>query len=300
MRSYTTFKIGGNAKYFLIARTKDDLISAVKFSREKKLPFFILGGGSNLLVSDEGFNGIIIKIENKKLKIKKSKIVAGAGVSLGKIVGVAARAGFSGMEWAVGIPAATIGGAVRGKAAAFDGSMAKRVESVEALESKSLKLQKFKNKDCQFSYRQSIFKKNKNLIIFSATLKLKKESKQKIEKRVAGHSNYRKARHPKDPSAGSIFKNIKFSKSLAKKFPEFLQFEKREEIPSAFLIERCGLKGKKSGGAKISEQHANFILNFNNAKAKDVQKLINLIKKSVKNKFGIILEEEIQHLDFKN
>src|SRR3989338_5450666 len=87
LRSYTTFKIGGNAKYFLIARTKDDLISAVKFSREKKLPFFILGGGSNLLVSDEGFNGIIIKIENKKLKIKKSKIVAGAGVSLGKIVG---------------------------------------------------------------------------------------------------------------------------------------------------------------------------------------------------------------------
>ncbi len=283
LKDYTTFKVGGPAKYFFVARTKEDLIKAVKVAKKLKLPLFILGGGSKLLVSDKGFEGLVIKIQNSKFKIQnensKGKIFCEAGILLSFLVSVAAKKSFTGLEWAIGIPG-TAGGAIYGNAGAFGKSMAEIVKEVEAIDIKNLKIKKLKNKECKFGYRDSIFKRKKNLIILSVNLQLEKGDKKEIKKKIREYLKYRKETQPLNfPSAGSIFKN-----------------------PSGFsageLIEKCHLKGKRIGNAQISKKHANFILNLGNAKAEDIEKLIKLAKKEVKNKFGIELKEEIQFLGF--
>jgi len=270
--SYTTFKIGGKAKYFFVAKTKEDLIEAVKTANKLRLPFFILGGGSNILVSNKGFNGLVIKF-GQPLSAYVSK----------------------GLEWAVGIPG-TIQGAVWGNAGAFKKSMKDVVESVEVFDIKTGKVKIFKNKDCRFSYRNSIFRKKKNLIILSVKIKPKKSSSKKIKQ----YLDSRKKTQPLSfPSAGSIFKNKKLkikNKKLLKEFPELKEFNKRKLIPAGFLIEKCNLKGRRIENVKISEKHANFIVNLGQGRAKDVKKLINLAKQKVKNKFKIKLEEEISIL----
>lgn len=279
LKNYTTFKIGGPAKYFFIAKSKQELIEAVKTAKRANLPFFVLGGGSKLLISDKGFKGLIIKIINTKYKILNTKIIAESGTTLAELVNAATRAGVSGLEWAAGIPGATVGGAVRGNAGAFGGSMADIIKNVEVFNTKDLKIKNFNPKDCQFGYRESIFKKNKNLIIVSVALQLKKITKKNIKKKIERYLSHRKKIQSfKFPSAGSIFKNPK-------------------GFSAGELIEKCDLKGKRIGNVKISEKHANFIVNLGGGKATDVKKLINLVKNKVKNKFGIILEEEIQILE---
>ena len=276
---YTTFKIGGKVKYFYIAKTTDELKEAVKLAKKEDLPFFILGNGSNVLISDSGFTGLVIKIENCKLKIENCIIYADAGINLGNLVEESVNAGLSGLEWAIGIPG-TIGGAIRGNAGALGSSMADLIKTVEVFDITNLKIQTFKNKDCKFGYRDSIFKHNKNLIIFSAELELKKGDRKKSEKLIKEYLKQRKEKQPLEyPSAGSIFKNP-------------------NGRAAGYLIEQCGLKDKKIGKAMISEKHANFIVNTGNAKAKDVKKLIDLCKEKVKEKFGIELEEEIELIGF--
>ena len=225
--------------------------------------------------------------------------MAEVGVMLGELVNVSAKTGLSGLEWAVGIPG-TVGGAIHGNAGAFGKSMKNVVKEVEVFDLSNEKIKTFKNKDCQLDYRESIFKKNKNLIILSTKLKLKKEKKSKIEKKMREYLNYRKENQPLNlPSAGSVFKNFTPHRNEVSGAGPALkialqEFNRKDLIPAAYLIEKCGLKGKKIGGAKISEKHANFIVNLGEAKAEDVKKLINLAKKKVKNKFGITLEEEIR------
>ena len=247
LKNYTTFKIGGPAKYFFVAKRKEELIEAIKLAKKLELPFFILGGGSNLLVSDKGFDGLVIKF----------------GQPLSSYVS-------KGLEWAVGIPG-TVQGAVWSNAGAFEKSMKDVVKEVEVFDTKTEKIKNFKSKDCKFGYRDSIFKKNKNLIILSVKIKSKKSNRKKIKQ----YLDYRKKTQPLNfPSAGSIFKNPR-------------------GFFAADLIERCGLRGKRIGKVKISEKHANFIVNLGNGKAKDVKKLIKIIKNKVKNKFGVTLKEEI-------
>lgn len=297
LSKHTTFKIGGPARYFCIAKNKEDLIKAVKKAKELNLPFFILGGGSNVLALDEGFNGLVIKIKNCKLKIspyggssegrQNSEIYAEAGTKLENLIKFSAKNSLTGLEWVAGIPG-TIGGAVYGNAQAFDIKMFDIVKSVEVLNVKTLnhirdkslngvKIENLSKKQCQFSAKKSIFKKNKNLIILSVVLNLKQGDKENIQKEIKKHLNIRKQRHPLNfPSAGSIFVN------------------KTGGLASSYLIEKAGLKGIKKGGAKVSEKHAGFIVNTGKAKAKDVLDLIKIIKQKVKSKFGIILKEEIQ------
>jgi len=299
LKNHTTFKIGGRAKYFFTARTKKDLIKAVKAAKKLKLPFFVLGGGSNLLVSDEEFKGLVVKIQNTKYKILNTKIMAEVGVTLGQLVRASGKAGLTGLEWASGIPG-TVGGAVFGNAGAFQKSMKDVVETVETFNLNNKKIKILKNRDCKFGYKKSIFKKDKNLVILSCTLQLKRGNKKEIKEKVKYFLDYREKNHPLDfCSAGSVFKNCKLrvmNQKLFNKLPKLKQFQEKGIIPAGYLIEKCGLKGKRIGQAKISEKHANFIVNLGNARAKDVKKLINLIKKEVKKKFKINLEEEIQFL----
>jgi len=309
LKNYTTFKIGGPAKYFFVAKTKKNLILAILVAKKLNLPFFILGGGSNILVADEEYKGLVIKLQIENFKLKNEKIVCEAGIPLAKLVQISIENNLTGLEWAIGIPG-TLGGAIYGNAGAFGKSMGDLVRKVEIFDLKSKKIKIFKNRDCQFNYRESIFKKKTtiysphprgqneslggrwesrslakrapNLIILSAEILLKKGKKSEIKRKIKANLSYRKETQPLNfPSAGSVFKNPK-------------------GFSAAELIEKCNLKGKKIGNVKISEQHANFIVNSGKGKAKDVIKLIKLIKEKAKKKFRITLEEEIQYLSFES
>jgi len=287
LKDYTTYKIGGPAKYFYVAKTKDDLINAVKIAKNLKLPIFILGAGSNLLVSEKGFKGLVIKIDISNVNFQGKNIIVGAGTKLTKLAHLSADNSLSGLEWSAGIPG-TVGGAIYGNAQAFGEKISDAVEGVEVMNLKTLKLGNLTKKQCQFSLKSSIFKKNKNLIIISAILRLNKGNKKEIQKKIKENMNYRKKNHPTNfPSAGSVFVN-----------PE----NKGEVIRVSYLIENCGLKGKKIGKAQISEKHANFIINLGGGPkgcpAQDVLALINLVKRKVKKTFGINLEVEVQFVGF--
>ncbi len=297
LAKYTTFKIGGPAQYFFVAKNKEDLIEAVKAAKKLKLRFFILGGGSNILFSDKGFNGLVINIENCKLKIENCNLYAEAGTKLEDIVRLATKGPLAGLEWAAGIPG-TAGGAVYGNAGAFGLVIGDIVKSVEVLDFKTLRIKNFSKKDCKFSQKDTVFKNRKDLIILSIILKLKKGNKKQIQKKIKEYLNYRKKNHPFNlSSAGCAFKNYKKkikSQKLLKEFPKLKEFNRIGMIPAAFLVEKSGLKGKKIGGAQISTKHANFIVNLKKAKAKDVIKLIKLAKQKVKKKFGVNLKEEVR------
>ena len=278
---YTTFKIGGLARYFFIAKDKKALITAAKTAKKLNLPFFILGGGSNSLIFDDGFKGLVIKTQNSKIKIINSGIIyAEAGAKLNDLVLFSAKKSLGGLEWAAGIPG-TIGGAVYGNSGwpVNKKSISAVVKSVEVLDLGSdLKIRKISSRNCRFGYRQSIFKHNRNLIILGVYLKLHKGDKGEIKEEIARILKNKKEKTPPGFSAGSVFKNPPGNHA-------------------GFLIEKCGLKGKKMGGAVISEKHANFIINLGAAKSKDVAKLIDIAKQKVKRKFGIQLEEEIQFIN---
>jgi UDP-N-acetylmuramate dehydrogenase len=300
LKEYTTFKIGGPARYFFVAKSKKDLKNAILWAKKKKLLFFILGGGSNVLFSDKGFNGLVIKIQNTQYEIRNTKIVAEAGVPLQKLVLESAKKGLSELENLAGIPG-TLGGAIWGNAGAFGREIGDLVEEVKVLEVKGsrLKVKRLKNKECEFGYRESIFKRKKNLIILEATLKLKKGKRKEIEEKIKEILRLRKEKQPLGfPSAGSVFKNVpveKVPKEIREKFKEEI---KDGFLPAGVLIEAAGLKGFQIEGAKISEKHANFIVNVGKAKASDVKELIEKIKKEVKKKFKVQLEEEIKLVGF--
>jgi len=270
LAKYTTFRIGGLAKYFLEAKNREEIIKAVKFAKSKKLPYFILGSGSNILVSDKGFNGVVIKITASRIIINNKIIKADAGVKLSSLLSFCLKNNLSGLEWLAGIPG-TAGGAIYGNAGAFGHSMAELVQEVKILNNKL--------HDLKFSYRDSVFKKNKQIIL-SIKLKLKKASQKAIKEKIKKYLHQKKNTQPLSyASAGCIFKNP-------------------NKKPAGYLIDQCGLKGKKIGQAQISQKHANFIVNLGKAKAIDVKKLINLAKKEVKAQFNIDIKEEIQYLGF--
>jgi len=302
LAEYTTFKIGGPAKYFIETNNSGELIKAIEYAQQKNISYLILAGGSNVLVSDQGFDGLVIQVKSNNYKIDGNTILADAGVSFSRLVNESVKAGLSGFEWMVGIYG-TIGGAVRGNAGAYGHSIAKLVEEVEVFDSG--KIIKIKNKDCKFGYRESIFK-HSNGIILSVELKLKKGNINEIQNITKETMIKRTKRIPVEPNAGSIFKNIQLSqidqvrliKGLDISDKEYQDLIKLGDFPAGFIIEALGFKGKKVGGAQVSEKHSNFIVNTGNAKATDVVMIISMIKQKARNKLGIQLHEEIQLVGF--
>ncbi|MDP3014963.1 MAG: UDP-N-acetylmuramate dehydrogenase [bacterium] len=308
LKHHSNYKIGGLAKYFFEAKSIEEIIKAVEKARLIKTPFFILGGGTNILFNDEGFDGLIIKIKNSRLrqgfggqaKIKIIKV--DAGVFLERLVEESADTGLSGLEWAAGIPG-TLGGAIRGNAGAFGGEIKDVIKEVISLDISGLrsKIIKRNNQDCKFNYRSSIFKSNgAKEIIIEASLLLRKGNRKSIETAIKQNINYRKERQPMEyPSLGSTFKNIdagKIAKKQHKSFELIIKNDPFPVIPAAYLISKAGLNGVSCGGAMISPKHPNFIVNVLNATASDVKNLIALVKKEVYKKFRIDLEEEIEIL----
>jgi len=300
LKELTTFKIGGPAKFFSVVDNEKLLIKLLKFAKTNHFKFLIIGKGSNLLISDQGSNGLVIKLDFKEIVFKNSNVEVSADYPLNQLVALTVSKNLTGLEFATGIPG-TIGGAAVGNAGAYDGQIGDIVKKVEVLDNNFQK-QTLTNKALQFSYRNSILKRN-NYILLKVYLKLKKGDKLKSVQRMNKIALTRWQNHPHQPSAGSIFKNVSLSDDLIKKIqsenyqiPE--KFFEYKKIPAAWLIERVGLKGKKIGGAQISEKHANHLVNLGNAKADEVVQLISLVKMKVRDEFGIQLEEEVRYVGF--
>jgi UDP-N-acetylmuramate dehydrogenase len=285
LASYTSFGIGGSAQYFVEAKSQQDLIEAVKWAKEKQIPWLILGQGSNVLISDDGFKGLAIKNQNAKIKMQKSpasprlsrgrekfKIISDTGVGLAKLLNFALKHSLSGLEDLAGVPG-TVGGAIAGNAGTKNGAIGQAVKKVTVLSEDGL-IYDLTQSECQFAYRQSRFQKTKETILQVEFL-LKKDKPELIKKRIKQILQTRK-KQPQGHSAGSIFKNPAKGKA------------------AGFLIDQCGLRREKIGQAQISPEHANWIINLGRAKAADVVQLIRWCQKEVKKKFKIELELEIK------
>lgn len=273
MRAHTTFKIGGEADIFIIPASPAALIYAVKKCNELEIPYFILGNGSNLLVSDGGIEGAVISLSGINGIISDGeKITCGAGAMLSSVCLKALSLSLTGLEFAYGIPG-TAGGALYMNAGAYGGQMADVIESAECLTATG-EIKTLKKEDMRLGYRSSVFK-NGGLIIISLTLALKKGDKTEIKAEMDELLNRRKQKQPLEyPSAGSTFK-------------------RPEGYFAGALIEKNGLKGLTVGGAQVSEKHAGFVINRGGATAADVKALIGKIQKKVFENDGVMLEPEV-------
>jgi UDP-N-acetylmuramate dehydrogenase len=276
---YTTFRIGGKAQLFFLAEKPEELIFAIRTVQKLSLRFFVLGGGSNILVSDSGFKGLVIKNECRQVRTYENKVTCQSGALLTDLVELTCQRSLSGLEFAAGIPG-TVGGAVRGNAGAFGESIGGILENAVVLDHNGEI--KEGNKDFfQFGYRQSRLKQSGEILL-SATFRLKEQKREEIAKRVQGNLRKREERLPwREKSAGCFFKNIDQSET---------------KISAGLLLDRIGAKGMREGGAEVSTRHANFLINSGNAKADDIIRLALRLKSKVKEKFDIDLEEEVVYI----
>jgi len=300
---FTTYKIGGSAQFYLEINCKDDLLQALEWAKVNKKKFFILGGGSNVLVNDAGVSGLVLKMNNTTVKVMGERLECGAGASLSRVNSLAMNQNLSGFEWSSGIPRATVGGSVRGNAGAFGVESKDLVETVEIFDLKRGEFGILSNKMCNFSYRSSIFKEKNNFIIWSVTFKLKSDEKKDIDSRLEKTQSFRREKYPQLPSAGSVFENLD-AHDLERANPIFFEKELKDKIgregkiSAGLIIDLAGYKGKTVGGIKVSLEHANHIVNTGNGTAKDVRGLINEIKKRIFMRFKIELKEEIKYFGF--
>lgn len=272
MSRHTSFKIGGNADYFVTVKDVEELKFVLNSARENSIDTFIIGNGTNLLVKDNGFRGAIIKIKIDDIKIAENEIIAGAGASLILLTRKAIENGIEGYEGLSGIPG-TIGGAVRMNAGAY-GTEIKDVLIKTRYIDRNGNEHLINNDEHNFDYRKSIFSDNDGIIVESY-FKIKKGNKEEIEKTVKEIAEKRTSSQPLDkPNAGSTFK-------------------RGDGFITAKLIDDAGLKGYTIGGAQISTKHAGFIVNENNATAEDVIKLIKYTKDTIKDKFDKEIQPEI-------
>ena len=278
MKKHTSFKIGGNADVFIKISILDDLKNIIKYANDNNIKLTIIGNGSNILVKDSGIRGIVVKLDFKKINIKKVEnkaiVTVGAGVSLGFLAQKLLSDSIGGFEFASGIPG-TIGGAIRMNAGAYGGEFKDIVAKTKCID-KLGNIIELNNEEQNFSYRSSIFKNNE-LIIIESELKLEiKQNNQEIQQKMNENKDSRKLKQPINmPSAGSTFK-------------------RGEDFITAKLIDDCGLKGFSIGGAQVSNIHAGFIVNKGNATAKDVLDLVKYIKKEVYERFKKKIELEIE------
>lgn len=272
LANYATMRVGGNAHFFVEPQKISELIKIVKYCIKQKINYFILGNGSNVIFPDRGFDGIVICTKKlNKINVKKNIVKVECGTNLYMLNKFLINNALSGMEFAYGIPG-TVGGAVCMNAGAYGFEMKDIIQKVMYFDGKKIKTKNIANLD--FSYRNSYFKKN-NFIVLKVWLKLNKKNILDVQNLCMQNFKKRQISQPLEfANSGSIFKKV-------------------NGISAGKIIDDIGLKGKKCGGAQVSTLHANFIINKNNATSQDVKNLIDEIKKEVKEKAGISLEEEV-------
>ncbi len=294
----TTFHIGGKASYFTKIAGALELASAIEYAEENNLPVFILSGGSNVLFSDKGFSGMVIQMMDGGIKVSGEKLLCGAGVVLLTVVKTACDAGLSGIEKLAGIPG-SLGGAVRGNAGAFGTEIGNVINSVKVYNTDSGMVKEYSQKECAFKYRTSIFKKHPELIILSVEIRLVPGDKDLLLRTVDETVAIREAKHPQTlRCAGSFFMNpIVKDEKLREEFKNDTGVSaKDDKLPAGWLIDYVGLRGKRIGGAMISDKHPNYLVNVDDATAEDVVMLASFVKTRVRDELGIRLKEEVQYV----
>ena len=274
---HTTLRVGGPADLFVEAKTIPELVEFVRLARQRATTFFILGNGSNILVLDAGIRGLVIENHCDEISLEhageeRAVLTAESGSSLPGIANQLARQGWSGLEWAIGVPG-TVGGAVVGNAGAQGSSIADNLLGVTILDANDLTV-KLPKTDCRFGYRTSRFKQGQREVVLTAEFEMKRDEAKACIARMNSYTDQRRRTQPTDPSVGSMFKNP----------------------PGDFagrLIEQAGLKGRRVGDVEVSRIHANFFVNLGKATGRDVMKLVQVVRDTVKEQFGIELELEI-------
>ena len=280
LSKYTTYKTGGIAKAIVYPRNKTCLVKLIRLLRSHDVKYKILGNGSNLLFSDKTYNGVLIRLNafDDIEFLARNKIRVGAGYSLMKLSLQCARKGLAGLEFAAGIPG-TIGGAIFMNAGAYKSDMGYIVQSVKVL-TPDLKIITLENKEMKFHYRSSFLQSNPGYICLEVILKLVKGDKDALDEVIKERRKRRMESQPLEfPSAGSVFRNP-------------------EGMFAGQLIEESGLKGKKIGGAMVSEKHANFIINHKNAKSSEIKELIELVHDTVLEKYNVDMRCEQEFVNW--
>lgn len=276
LANWTTLGIGGKSDLFYVAKKPEDLIRAVLASKKYSIPYFILGGGSNLLVSDKGFRGLVIKNKCNQIRVEKNRIICQSGALLKDAVSIAKTHSLTGLEFAVGIWG-TVGGAVYGNAGAFGQSIGDVLEQGVILTS-SGRIENVKRDFFEFGYRGSKLKSNRDILL-SVVLKLKEGNSKSIEDKMRKNLAQRSIRVPDGMNtAGCYFKNPQVNGKI---------------IPAGRLLEEIGAKNLCVGDAAIYDKHANIVVNLGKARAKDVKSLADILKRRVRQRFGIRLKEEV-------
>lgn len=272
---HTTLRIGGPADAWVEPKDTEELREVVCRCIKERIPYLVVGCGSNILFSDRGFKGVVICLNSPaftKVEAKKGRISCGAGLPLQRLISQAQKNGLRGLEFLAGIPASAAGALVMNAGSRKD-NIASLVESVTAMDKRG-RIRLFKKKQLKFSYRRSNLNRH---IVLAVQLKLTKGSPKKVKENIL--ANLSKKRETQDltaRSAGCIFKNPPYP------------------LTAGQMIEACGLKRRRKGGAEISAKHANYIVNRNSAKARDILYLMNLAQRQVQKKFGVLLEPEIK------
>lgn len=279
LSKHTTWKVGGCAEALAEPNDLADLTRIIKFSYKNKLPLLVIGAGSNLLICDKGIKGIVLRLSKacfKNIGFKGNFVLAGCGLGLNRLVNLTKNKGLSGVEFLSGIPG-TLGGALVMNAGIKDASISDLVKEVTAIDLSARK-KVFKKSSIKFAYRSSNLA---GYIVLSAKLKLKPQRKEDIESIIRKLASYKKnIQDLKSRNAGCVFKNPLNNSA--------------KHLTAGKMIDICGLKGRRIGGAEVSRIHANFILNKNRAKASDIFKLMSLIQKRVKQKFNVLLKPEVK------
>lgn len=279
LSAYTTFRTGGEADLFVEAASADQLRQAFVLARQLEIPFFIIGGGSNILVSDDGFRGLIIRNCIRRLEVKENGIIAGAGESLDDLVDFATRQGLAGLEFAAGIWG-TVGGAIYGNAGAYGGQIGTVLGYAELIDREG-NIRTENNSYFQFGYRHSILKTTGETVTY-ARFDLAPGNSDEIGNKTAEIRGLRALKHPTIPcSAGCFFKNVEDPN------------EPHGKLAAGKLLDEVGAKEMKIGGAAVFGEHANIIINTGSATSKDIRRLADILKEKVKEKFGVELNEEI-------
>lgn len=297
LANYTRFGLGGPAAIFADTTSADAFVEALRMVRELSLPGVVIGGGSNLVVSDEGFDGVVLRFSGSRIVQERTRLEVEAGASLQSVVDRSVALGLRGMETLTGIPG-NLGAAIYGNAGAYGHSMQERVEQVTFTDGETVRA--FGNEDCQFHYRESIFKDRKDWIILSARLHFTEDNAEKLAKIAHDIREIRDAKYPPSMKcAGSIFKNLLLAELPASVQPEIPSSVVREgKVPSAWFLEQVAAKGLRRGDIQVASYHANLIYNDGHGTASDLLWVITELKRRVHERFGFELEEEVQYVGF--
>lgn len=282
MAPLTSYNTGGRARYFMAARSADEITRSISAASRLGIPFFVVGGGSNLLVSDEGYDGLIIRVEvTGIIRWENDGIECGAGEPLSALVDFASDQELTGIEYLAGIWG-TVGGAIYGNAGAFGGEIGSVISSLTIVSSDG-KVKTVPADYCRFGYRDSYLKTTHEVVV-SARFRLKCGDGAAIRARVQEILAQRESKHPSALTAGCFFKNIPDPK------------EKFGKLPAGRLLEEAGAKGLRVGDARVFDRHANIIVNAGHATSKEIRQLADIMKQRVKERFGIELQEEVQQI----